>query len=103
MEHESRPSSALEHLERQIEEIDAVQATFFEPNAFLLAPPEQDAGQCDSGLPQLSGTVVLLDTLVAGQPVALHFSLPVAYPAAQAQLRVDSCAGVEFVWKEELC
>lgn len=43
-------------------------------------------------LPQLSGTLVLQDLSVSGQPVSLHFTLPANYPATeQPRLQID-CA-----------
>mmetsp|Transcript_511 Transcript_511/g.1524 ORF Transcript_511/g.1524 Transcript_511/m.1524 type:complete len:411 (+) Transcript_511:246-1478(+) len=43
-------------------------------------------------LPQLSGTLVLQDLSVSGQPVSLHFTLPAGYPATeQPRLQID-CA-----------
>lgn len=47
-----------------------------------------------ASLPEISFTITLLDTLLGGQPLSIHFQLPHQYPQLAApSIRVD-CSGL---------
>lgn len=89
-------------LERQVTEIEAIQATFSEPGEFVLEPCERSGlAQAQHALSvpqvrdrlsppqqQLSGRITLLDAVLNHAPVSLKFSLPAAYPTVSPLLQV---------------
>mmetsp|Transcript_1878 Transcript_1878/g.4178 ORF Transcript_1878/g.4178 Transcript_1878/m.4178 type:complete len:332 (-) Transcript_1878:343-1338(-) len=103
-----------ECLERQIDELTALAATFPESGAFVLQPSEEDnyefakkilQGGSDSGFSVedifvLSGTVRLQDVVLGGAPVGLRFTLPKTYPMHAAAAVSVECAGPRDVHEQ---
>lgn len=91
---------------RQVAEVQALQAVFWEPGAVRLSAAESEAfllaqAIVDGSLPQpvealgdlcLSGTVFIVGTELHGGPVGLRFVLPPSYPSEVAQLTVECSA-----------
>ena len=95
-------------LQRQLQEINAVEATFPEAGALSFTSAEAAAvenlksvdevgphGHAEQELPGISGTVNLLDCKLSGQAVGLQFRLPTKYPLQKPWLQVLCAAGTQ--------
>ncbi|KAL3130259.1 hypothetical protein ABBQ38_008092 [Trebouxia sp. C0009 RCD-2024] len=90
-------------LQRQLDEIDALLATFPESGAASFTPAEQsvleasrrrlDSAAFASYQSQLSGSVSLLDVQLEGSPVGVHYTLPHDYPDCAPRIQVHCAAG----------
>lgn len=97
---------ACECLERQLQEIEALQATFPEPGALAFSFSEvaaleqlralvesQSVGSNPQEVANIGGTVNLQDCTLSGQTVGLHFQLPSTYPLQKPSYQVLCAAG----------
>lgn len=89
---------------RQIDELEALRATFPEDGAFVFSSTERLAfdqaavlseGKHSGDVEQadLSGTINLLDCLLNGTPVGVRFSLPPSYPLESPTVQMICTAG----------
>lgn len=95
----------LERLERVLDELDAVCATYPEPGAVRFSTREEtiissardtlarrDSTQA-SKMSDISGEVRLLDCAPLEQPIGVQFSLQTDYPIARPSIKVVCASG----------